>query len=352
MKLWEMRYGDEPVNGRMFLLRFLKKIHVVMISMILGAAIVCAWHVIYRLSSPKMYMAESDVYLEYIPEAGSNDLIYFNQYTWEQMSHDSAVIDEIIKADPSLDPSVVRDSFLATLKADVKVLTLQVTNQDPDMSMRIMKASIEGISAYAASLPEILSVRVIGEAISADPVPLDIRAFRAVILGAIIGLFISCLVLSIRILSDDRIILPETIEKRYHLPAAGTMTSSNLDETLSDLAGDDGFIIASTLSDTAVSRLIEDLKAKGTMPEAKGLSLADTEIKGLAETVKSAGKPIVYIFSSLVSPQADERALSFLSKYEKEPMCAILTDSDDALIRAYYIGKRSRFAEDAAKKNR
>ena len=350
MKLWEMRYGDEPVNGRMFLLRFLGKIRFIIISVLLGAIIVCAWHVLYRLSSEKQYMAESDVYLEYIPEAGSNELIYFNKYTWEQMSKDSAVIDEIIKADPSLDPSLVRESFTATLKSDVKVLTLQVATSDPDMSMRIMDAAITGISEYAASLPEILSVRVIGQAQSAEPVPLDIRALRAVVLGAIIGLFISCLTVSVMILSDDRIILPETIEKRYHLPAAGTLSAPNINETLSDLAGDDGFIVASTLSDTAVTKVIEQLKKSGTNPQSKQLNLSDTEKPGLAEEVKASSKPIVYVFSSLVSPQADERALSFLSKYEKEPMCGLLADSDDALIKCYYIGKRSRFADMADKK--
>ncbi|MCR4792789.1 MAG: hypothetical protein K5871_08560 [Lachnospiraceae bacterium] len=345
MKLWEMRYGEEPVNGRMFLLRFLRRIKFVIIGVILGALIVCAWHVLYRLSSEKMYMAECDVYLEYIPEAGSNELIYFNKYTWEQMSTDSAVIDEIIKADPSLDPAVVRASFLATLKSDVKVLTLQVTNPDPDMSMRIMNAAVEGISQYASSLPEILSVRVIGQAESAEPVPLDIRAFRAVILGALIGLFISALYVSVSILSDDRIYLPETIEKRYHLPAAGTLTSSALDEALCDLAGDEGFFVASALSDAAIGAVIDSMKKSGAKPEDKALDLSDTEKKGLIDEVKKTGKPIVYVFSSKHSPQADEKALSFLSKLDKEPMCAVLTDSDDALIRAYYIGKNSRFSK-------
>ena len=133
MKLWEMRYGDEPVNGRMFALRFMKKIHIVIISAVLAAAAVCAIHLVYRLGAEKKYSTEADVYLEYIPEAGSNELIYFNKYTWEQMSKDSAIVDEILLADPGLDAEAVRQSFTATLKSDVKVLTLQVENTDPAM---------------------------------------------------------------------------------------------------------------------------------------------------------------------------------------------------------------------------
>ncbi|MBO7361989.1 MAG: hypothetical protein J6U41_01205 [Lachnospiraceae bacterium] len=350
MKLWEMRYGDEPVNGRLFALRFMKKIHIVIITTLVFAAAVCALHLIYRLGGEKLYMTEADVYLGYIPEAGSNELIYYNKYTWEQMSKDSAVIGEILLADPGLDAGVVKESFLATLDSDVKVLTLRVQNPDPAMSERIMKAAIAGIDAYACSLPEILSTRVIGEPDAAELVPPDVRALRAVILGAFLGLFVSVLYVSCRVLSDDRIILPETIEKRYHLPAAGTLTSANLSESLEDLAGDEGFAVASTLSKEKISAVIDELKKAGAKPEGSILGLDDAEGEGLIETIKKCDKPVVYIFSSKEDVRMDELALSLLSKCGKEPMCAVLADSDDGLIRAYYAGKRSRFADDAGKK--
>ena len=350
MKLWEMRYGDEPVNGRLFALRFMKKIHIVIISAILAAAAVCAVHFLYRLGREKMYMTEADIYLEYIPEAGSNELIYYNEYTWERMSGDSAIVDEILAADPGLDAETVRASFLATLEADVKVLTLRVQNPDPVMCSRIMKAAIAGTQAYAQSLPEILSTRVVGEPGEAKQVPPDVRVLRAIILGAIVGLFFSALCESCIILTDDRIYLPETIEKRYHLPAAGTLSSANLSESLEDLAGDDGFILASTLDKEKIGSVITSLKKAGAKPEDDALGLSDTEANGIIDRIKKCDKPVVYVFSAKESPKNDERAVSFLSKCGKEPMCAVLADSDDALIKAYYIGKRSRFADDAKNK--
>ncbi len=347
MKLWEMRYGDEPVNGRLFLLRFIKKIPLITGCAVIGAALVCACHLIYRLSSPYEFQAETDVYLEYIPEAGSNELIYFNKYTWEQMSKDSAIVDEILKADPTLDEQTVRESFLATLKSDVKVLTLQVTNSDPDMCTRILNAGVIGISSFAESLPEILSVKEIGGTSEPALLPPDIRAIRAIILGAVIGLFVSGLYVWISIISDDHIILPETIEKRYHLPSAGCLSAKNLHETLEDLAGEDGFIAASTLPTDRFNAIIDKLISIGSKVEGKTLNLSDTEKPGLLNEVKNADHPIVYIFSSKNHTGGDERALSFLSKCDKEPMCAVLADTDDTLIRAYYIGKKSRFAEES-----
>ena len=347
MKLWEMRYGDEPVNGRLFLLRFIKKIPLIAGCAIIGAALVCACHLICRLSSPYEFQAETDVYLEYIPEAGSNELIYFNKYTWEQMSKDSAIVDEILKADPSLDEQTVRESFLATLKSDVKVLTLQVTNPDPDMCTRILDAGVIGISQFAESLPEILSVKEIGGTSEPVLLPPDVRAIRAIILGAIIGLFISGLAVWVMIISDDRIILPETIEKRYHLPSAGCLSAKNLNETLEDLAGEGGFIAASTLPSDRFNAIIDKLISIGSNVEGKTLNLSDTEKPGLLNEIKNADHPIVYIFSSKSHTGGDERALSFLSKCGKEPMCAVLADTDDTLIRAYYIGKKSRFAEES-----
>jgi len=342
-----MRYGDEPVNGRLFLLRFIKKIPLITGCAVIGAALVCACHLIYRLSSPYEFQAETDVYLEYIPEAGSNELIYFNKYTWEQMSKDSAIVDEILKADPTLDEQTVRESFLATLKSDVKVLTLQVTNPDPDMCTRILNAGVIGISSFAESLPEILSVKEIGGTSEPALLPPDIRAIRAIILGAVIGLFVSGLYVWISIISDDRIILPETIEKRYHLPSAGCLSAKNLHETLEDLAGEDGFIAASTLPTDRFNAIIDKLISIGSKVEGKTLNLSDTEKPGLLNEVKNANHPIVYIFSSKNHTGGDERALSFLSKCDKEPMCAVLADTDDTLIRAYYIGKKSRFAEES-----
>ena len=137
-----MRYGDEPVNGRLFLLRFIKKLPLIIGCAFIGAALVCAIHLAYRLSSDYVFQAEADLYLEYIPEAGSNALLYINEHTWQQLSADSAIIDEILKADPSLSEAVVRDSFTATLKSDVKVVTLQVKNTDPDMCTKILGLSV------------------------------------------------------------------------------------------------------------------------------------------------------------------------------------------------------------------
>ncbi len=347
MKLWEMRYGDEPVNGRLFLLRFFKKLPLIIGCAFIGAAAVCAVHLTYRLSSEYQFQATSDLYLEYIPEAGSNELIYFNKYTWEQMSQDSAIIDEILKADPSLDEKTVRESFLATLNSDVKVLTLQVTNTDPEMCTKILNAGVIGVTAFADSLPEIISVRDLGGASEPALLPPDIRAVRAIFLGAFIGLFASTLCVWIWIVSDDRIILPETIEKRFHLPSAGPITAANIKEILEDLAGDDGFITASALPSDKYNSAVDKLIAAGARVEGKTLDLSDTEKPGLLSEVKNSDHPIVYIFSSKNHTGGDERALSFLSKFGKEPMCAILTDTDDALIRAYYIGKTSRFAEES-----
>lgn len=348
MKFWEMRYGDEPADSRLFILRFMSRIHIVILSALLCAAAVCACHLFIRLSSEKMYMTESDLYLEYIPAADSNELIYFNKYTWEQMSHDSAVIDEIIAADPSLDPETVKTSFLATLNSDVKVLTLQVKNPDPDMAVRIMNAAIPGISAFAESLPEIVSVRVIGAGTDAAPIPPDIRLLRSIVLGALIGILFSVLIVSYSIISDDRIYLPETIEKRYLIPAAGTLSYANIGEVLPDLAGDDGFILASALPASKIKAVADELKKKGAKPEDRFLILEDTEKEGLPEEIKKADKPIVYVFSSDKSTRSDERALSLLSRYDKEPMCAVLTDSHDTLVRNYYLGKHSRFAKMAS----
>ena len=350
MRFWEMRYGDEPVSERLFLLLFLKKIYAVIISAVVGAVIVCGIHVAYRNSLEKKYMAETDIHLEYISDAALNLYIYYNEETWKQLSGDSGMIEAIISADPSLDEQIVRDSFLADLKADVKVLTLQVTTPDPALTDRIMQAAVQGLPSYIETFSEIEAVSVIGVSAETHLVPADVRPVRALILGAILGLFISCVTVSCRILGNDRIILPETIEKRYHIPAAGTLTSANIGEVLSDLAGDDGFVLTSALPETILSETVKSLKEAGAGVCDKVLTLDDTEEKGLSAKVTENDKPLVYVFSSKTDVKADERALSFLSKYDKEPMCAILIDSDDALIRNYYTGKRSRFAEDARNK--
>ena len=347
MKLWEMRYGDEPVNGRLFLLRFIKKIPLIIGCGVIGAALVCACHLTYRLSSEYKFQAEADLYLEYIPEAGSNALLYINEYTWKQLSGDSAIVDEILKADSSLDETTVRDSFIATLKSDVKVVTLQVTNPDPDMCTKILNAAVIGVTEFAESLPEIISVRDLGGASEPALIPPDVRAVRSIILGAIIGIFVSSLSVMVWIISDDRIILPETIEKRYHLPSAGCIDAKNINETLEDLAGEDGFIAASTLPVDRFNTVIDKLLAAGTMVEGKTISLSDTERPGLIDEIKNAEHPIVYIFSSKEHVGGDERALSFLSKLDKEPICGVLTDTDNTLIKTYYLGKKSRFAEES-----
>lgn len=352
MKLWAMRYGDEPVNGRLFLLRFIRKIHVIIISVIAGAILICACHVGYRALTPVYYMTECDIHLDYIPEADANLMIFYNEYAWEQMSQDSEFIEAIVNSDPGLDFDTVKESFSATLKSDMKILTFQIKNTDPELALRIADASLEGGVSFVESLPEITGTRVIGRAYYPERITFDTRSIRALVLGAILGLIASSFIISYIIISDDRILLPETIEKRYHTPFAGTLDSECLANSLSDLAGDDGFVIASTLPAEKESEIIKKLKALGTGVSDKPINLIDTESKELHDAVKANELPVVYVFSSLLDIKADQRGLSLLSRFDKEPICAILTDQDDLLIKAYYFGKRSGYTKDGKKENK
>lgn len=351
MKLWAMRYGDEPVDGRLFLLRFIRKIHIVIISVIIGALFVCGCHVLYRALTPAVYMTEGDLHLDYIPESNANLMIVYNEYVWEQMSADSAFIDSIVSADPSLDREAVKDSFFATLKSDNKILTFQVKNTDPELCLRIADAAMKGGREFVESLPEITGTEIIGEPYYPEVVSFETRALRALVLGAILGLLTSAFIISYIIVSDDRIFLPETIEKRYHTPCAGSENSPALADSLSDLAGDDGFVIASTLPAEKISDITEKLKKAGALVSGKALNLINPEEKDTVKAVKEITYPVVYVFSSLYDMKADQRALSLLSRFDKEPMCAILADPDEALINAYYLGKRSRYAK-AAKEDK
>ena len=352
MKLWAMRYGDEPVNGRLFLLRFIRKIHVIIISVIAGALLVCACHVAYRALTPVYYMTECDIHLDYIPEADANLMIFYNEYAWEQMSQDSAFIEAIVSADPGLDFDTVKESFSATLKSDMKILTFQVKNTDPDLALRIADASLKGGISFVESLPEVTGSEVIGMPYYPERITFDTRSIKALVLGAVLGLIASSFCISYMILSDDRIILPETIEKRYHTPYAGTLDSECLKDSLSDLAGDDGFVIASTLPSDKESEVIKKLKSLGVPVSDKPLNLIDDESKELHNAVKDTMIPVVYVFSSLLDIKADQRGLSLLSRFDREPICAILTDQDDLLIKAYYLGKRSGYTKDGKKDNR
>ncbi len=98
------------------------------------------------------------------------------------------------------------------------MLTIVISTSDPDKSVQIAEALIGAVDDFSATQERILWTKPLTVPKEATLKLVDDRTVNMTILGAVIGFFVSFLVLLYILISDDSTYVPELFECRYELP--------------------------------------------------------------------------------------------------------------------------------------
>lgn len=393
--MWECKYGKEPLNTRLFVLRLLRKIPVIFTAAILGALCIGGPYFLTKVTfgPAKEYEAVTDFYIDYAVKEDGTQHTYINFATWDQLLKDDVFTDRILLymagknasvngeelqsaplSDVEKAAGITKKELCGYLHADVlsdtRIVTTTVTTNDPELTMKIEKALIPAMFDFGEQQREIAELRILQEPAEASLVIADVRTFRACMVGVVTFVFVTVLYLCLYFALDEGIHVPETFERRYGTAMLGTIHSKELRVLAGKLlpakfvllTADDAVDleqVEKALAELRMEvgeghRLEELLEMQESIPAKDGMTEAE-KMPALsaacgAEKI-SGGQVLLVVKAGAHNGKLIEKTLDFCGKCGITIAAALLWDADEKLIAAYELPEHVFFAWRRQKKD-
>ncbi|MBQ9122664.1 MAG: hypothetical protein IJY10_04125 [Lachnospiraceae bacterium] len=241
--MWEWKYAKEPLDMKLLLLRLVDKIGIVIIAALLGAAIIGGGYTISKVffGGPTEYEMSQRYYVQYaIDPQVDVEYTYINHASWDmwvksdwftEKVWDYTFQSGINPAQYGYEKEDLADLLSGGLETDLRVVIGKVKTTNPTLTERLSEMLTKVFMEFAEQQIEIEEMRVV-DTLEVKEADKDIRILRAVILGAVIGLFVGLLGVLVYLVADDAIYLPKTLIYRYGEPVLGCVFEGPAGPTL------------------------------------------------------------------------------------------------------------------------
>ncbi len=352
--MWECNFSNEPADHKLFWLLFLKKVKWVLICSFLGALLLSAIYYLHRtvFAPPVEYQVQGEVYVDYVVVEGYGiSLTSYNTETWNTMVQSDEFMDRIktsvTEQGFSISKELLKESIFVKLVSDSRVLITTVTMKDPDLAVEASHGLLQAIMTFGEGQDNVKEIRIMSDPSEAALEVQENRIFSMALTGAILGAFLSIVIVSFSIAMDDSVYIPQVFEKRYHVPALGTLASKSLYMELTYLLKD--------LNKVAVLALCKDIPIEDVADQLSSLYEIDSEGKQMpvftpvldveehphmTETLRKAEGVILVAGFGRHDGKRIERTIAFLRRQDCNIMGALLWGADEKLLLRYYEPKK------------
>lgn len=343
----EDAYLREPFNLKWFLMQELSAWYVFLLGTVIGALLFGGGYFLVKvvLPSARDYQAETVYYLEYTENPYDQDpsltdpYFYFNEYTLNQWIHSDFFLETVNRyVEKPLSELELADYVTVILPADVRMQTLRVVTSDPKLTNDLTVAYLEALPKFGEQQREYLSIRAVDIPEQAYLVKADVRTARAVLLGAVLGLFFTFMVRTLLFLMDTRVWLPEQLSGRYGLKVLGCDCLPELKENVAYLCRDKKQVGVTGVDDTPnLARVCETLTALDDTTEFIPIPSFEQAPEGAASLRQMDGVLLAVSWGT-VSGSLISRLLANLQTQDVPVDGAILWDADEKTLNRYYFG--------------
>lgn len=317
-----MGHMDEELNQRSRYLRILRRIWIIpAAAAVLGLVFFAGSMLSATISAgTRQYQAVSKLYIDFAKDETGTVYDYYNGATWtDLLTADPDISDTIVQKLPAgtgLD--TVKAEAKAEILTDIRLLTVTVTDRDPQRAADIRDAIDEALVRFGDSAKEFTSIRLLS---TADPqlITVSYRTGNAVLLGVFLGALLGLFILLISETLNDAVYVPEDAERRYSLPVLG-ITAKAGQETTSEQKKE-------------LQENMDHLGAAGASP----VSAEDMPDYG---KLRESGAILEVVFGKKDGTKTDH-LLSQLKKQDCRVYGIIIRDADEAFLDRYYrTGKK------------
>lgn len=212
---------EETVNRRSLWLRLRKELWWIPACTVIGvlAAVLIYTGLWLGLTGQRQYRQTSKYYLTFGNDAAGNPQDYYNDYTWNDLLFSVPAISQVIESElpDGMDMKTARQDIEAQILSDVRVLTIQVTDKDPQNVQELTNAVQDALVRYGHTAEEFQRIEYLSSG-DVEQVVVTDRSRNAGILGGLLGFLISAAALWICELLNDGVYCPEDAARRYDLP--------------------------------------------------------------------------------------------------------------------------------------
>ncbi len=346
--MWECNFENEPVDFKLLGLRFLRKIWILFLGILLGVLLIGGGYFLKKvvLAPEKEYQVIAETYIDYVLAEGQPvETVCFNQATWASLVKTDVftidIADALKQEGWDITPKQVAESIEGTLLSDVRIVTTTVTTKDPELSVAMSHALQNALIRFGEEQKEIAGTRILTSPEEAELVIFDIRTMRAIILGGVAGGFLVLMIMLLYFTLDDSIYIPVTFERRYHIPMLGTLASKELTVQFTHLCKGCGIVAVTAIEeDIPIDEITKVLSEKGG-PQIDGVGCVEEKPERIEELRKADGV-ILAVASGRHDGKRIEKVIEFLKKQDINICGALLWDADEDLIKRYYSIKMPR----------
>ena len=339
--MWECECGREPLDYRLIWLRFLRKLWILPIAILVGTMSVGGIYYYSRTAARggRTYQAESVFYIDFAENSQGEEYDYYNYFTWGEVIHTDFFLDyvyEQMKGEYSHEE--LASYITATVDSDVRYLYVRCNTHFPELSVKLASVMESIVPQFAEIRDEFDTIEVVKKGDEAKDSS-KIRLSNACFLGACLGLAAAVLSILTVLILDTGIYLPATIEKRYHVVCLGA-------PFLPEFAPNWQLYLKDALKAALVcvdeGDFSEGLSIAGVNTMAKPeviLCQNPVEHSEELEKIRNCDRTILCLRAGCRNHEVFTRLLEQLGRQGIPVTAAILISADEKLISAYYRSK-------------
>lgn len=353
------RFMQEGIDGKRVLWLIWKKIWFFVGAACAGAALGGGIYLLihWLFVSQREYETVSKLYLHFNCEPEDFNELAYNGYTWNDLMATDPILGYTMeKLPPEMDREMVVRATKAEILSDIRLLTVTITANRPELAAQIMEATQASLVHLGETDPLFHSIEIYST-LEPKQIVWDNRTLRAAVAGAVIALFAALIAAAFYYVMDDSVYVAADVERRYGIPAIGILAEGSgkwaegfdaeflanciyLSRNMEKLA-----IVSVDAEEDAekagkrIGLLLEGKKAgkngcseglrllDGGMPEEDAEAYAGLrEADGVMVAVRFAGK----------NGKAMERLLGNLRKQDCNILGAVIVDAREDFLRMYY----------------
>lgn len=218
-----MKYANEGMDCKKYVLLFLQKAWIAVLAAIVGAllggGIYLLIHVV--INSNREYQAESKLYLDFAMDESGEAYQAYNGYTWNDLMSTEPILDTTMSYLPdTYTEEEVIAATSAQILSDIRLLTITITTPDAGRTAEILKATDLSLVDLGQREKEFVDIRIYKET---EPkiVAVGERLWQAVMLGALLALVFTLLAMALIYVLNDKIYVPSDLKCITEIPFAG-----------------------------------------------------------------------------------------------------------------------------------
>lgn len=320
----ENRYWKQGMDLKRLVLVLGRKLWLVLIGAIVGALLGGLTYKVVTniMDGEPEYQANADYYITFNFDEFNYGADYYNAYTWDGILRDDPIVDYALELLPDeITKDMVKAAVTGEMLGDYRILTVHVNAETKEKADMIAAAYKESLWNFGQEIELLDSVELWSqeEAVEFEK---NNKTGNAAFLGALIAVLLVAFVLLFYYVLEDACYVERDAEERFGIPVYGLLTRRQ---------------------DTMQQQILkENLICAFGSAEVETWNGEILPVEGDYERLRKTDNLLINVPWGRNNGRQVERVLRQMKLQGCEVKGVVITDAEDAFVKAYYAVERTK----------